>query len=95
MQELIDLLPEELAAEVTREILDVNFSTRTHGTRSCRNAGCAGPLCKKAARDAARDNYRAKNALTRRGTNTYPEQVEHILVKLAYLLKDDTHAVAP
>lgn len=40
---------------VKSELADPGYSGRTHGRRATRNAGCTGPLCKKALRDEMRE----------------------------------------
>lgn len=60
VEELTEL-PAKLADEIVDEITDEQFTSRTHGTRSCHNAGCRGPLCTKFNRDRSRELYRKNN----------------------------------
>ncbi len=57
------VLPNWLAEEIVNEITDPKYQNRTHGTRSCHNAGCTGPLCKKFNKDRQREWYRKQNPL--------------------------------
>lgn len=41
----------EIPQDVIIELCDLEFGTRTHGTRACYAKGCRGPLCRKAERD--------------------------------------------
>ena len=59
-------LPHSLAEEVVEELVNPDYATRTHGTRSCHNAGCRGPLCTKFNRDRSRKVYRKNNPETSR-----------------------------
>lgn len=49
------------AEEIANELADPTYANRTHGTRSCVNAGCKGPLCSKYHRDRMREIYRKKH----------------------------------
>lgn len=88
-------LPQYLQSEVLAELTDETFSTRTHGTRSCHNAGCRGPLCAKVNRDVSRDKYRAKNPV-RRVRRTEPSEIDLSLNRIIYQVKNglDQNAVA-
>lgn len=50
----------DLWYELVSELLDQNFMSRTHNKRTY-DAGCRGPLCRKATREAGRRRY--KNAI--------------------------------
>lgn len=50
-----------LNLEITAELIDPRFSSRTHGKRSTARSGCSGPLCKKIMRDIQRERYMRKN----------------------------------
>jgi hypothetical protein len=51
---LTDLELAELWKEVVTELADPQFSGRTHNNRRTHDAGCKGPICKKAVREYAR-----------------------------------------
>lgn len=62
-EELIDhgMTPQELGdlwVGLVEEILDPEYSNRTHNKRTY-DAGCRGPLCRKAAREAGRRRQRS------------------------------------
>lgn len=42
---ILDIKLMVLGAEVAEELADINFPNRTHGTSSCYQKGCRGPLC--------------------------------------------------
>ena len=48
----------ELAPDVAAELADPHFLTRTHGKKATYQAGCRGPLCRKAERERKRASYR-------------------------------------
>lgn len=45
---------EQLWYEVVKELTDPEYRNRTHGSRRTCEAGCNGPLCRKAVRDHGR-----------------------------------------
>lgn len=49
-----------LGNEIMDELLDPEYDTRTHGGTGTYAAGCKGPLCTKADRDASAAKYRRK-----------------------------------
>lgn len=49
---------DKLPDEVKTELLDSEFSTRTHGKKSTYAQGCRGPLCRLAEREANNERYR-------------------------------------
>lgn len=51
-----DSLPDDVRAELS----DPKYSNRTHYRKATSAAGCDGPLCRKAERDAAREKTRKK-----------------------------------
>jgi hypothetical protein len=53
-------MSDDLPNQVMDEILDARFDEMTHGTKSTSAAGCKGPLCRKAERDACARRYRAR-----------------------------------
>lgn len=50
----------DLGAQVMDELLDDRFDTFTHGNKGTSSAGCKGPLCRKAERDACARRYRRR-----------------------------------
>jgi hypothetical protein len=44
----------ELWYDLCAELMDNKFAGRTHGNRRTRDAGCEGPLCRKAVREHGR-----------------------------------------
>jgi len=53
-------LNNEENGDILDELKDPEFATRTHGKRSTHSAGCHGPLCRKAERDASHQRYRRR-----------------------------------
>jgi hypothetical protein len=53
-------MSDNIAQEVMDEILDPEFDEMTHGNKHSYSAGCRGPLCRKAERDACARRYRAR-----------------------------------
>lgn len=51
------ILSAEMILAINAELTDYDYRGRTHGTRSCVNAGCKGPLCSKYNRDRSRELY--------------------------------------
>lgn len=54
----------EVVEQVKAEIANPEYSGRTHGKPATRNAGCTGPLCKKALRDRMRPEMRRLHGYT-------------------------------
>lgn len=84
MYDVIDRLPNDMMIEVVDELTSVEFASRTHGTRSCHNAGCRGPLCRKFNRDRSRKEYRKKNpaARTRNAKDTEVDQILNLIIHI-------------
>lgn len=76
-------IPDEhirVVVEVMAELSDPSFATRTHGKRSTRNAGCTGPLCKKALRDEARTIQRRIHS-RQRNNKSKLQELDPLLVQ--------------
>lgn len=57
MGKMTDAELADLWRQLVSELLNEKFQGRTHGNRRTRDAGCKGPLCKKAQRDYGRRRY--------------------------------------
>lgn len=51
---------EQIWYEVCEELLNRNLQGRTHGNSRTYDAGCSGPICRKATRDRARRRTTSK-----------------------------------
>lgn len=49
-----------IPVDVQTELSDPRFHGKTHGKKPTSQAGCHGPLCQKAERDAAKARYRRR-----------------------------------
>lgn len=57
MGKMTDAELADLWRQLCTELMNEKYQGRTHGNRRTRDAGCDGPLCKKAQRDYGRRRY--------------------------------------
>lgn len=71
IEHFIPIRLEFLVKEIEAERNHPQFKAHRHGSRSTRNYGCLGPLCRKALRDWARNARREQMGRTGKAPRTY------------------------
>jgi hypothetical protein len=69
----------ELPMDVMRELIDPKYEGVCHGKRTTSNAGCRGPLCRKAERDNKREQrqaYDRAHGIERKEYKRSPERIK-------------------
>lgn len=78
---------DELWLEVCTEVMDPDYTTRTHHNISTYDVGCRGPLCRKAYREHPRRKSPTISPLQQREERVYDPVLEYFHTVIKYRVR--------